>query len=153
MGRQGNGKLISAGHKPGARTVGLLPARPALKKLLSKPVMKEIKPVAAKKSGARKKLKTSKRRATIARPTKAVPSKKIASSVKVPATRAKIPVKPVKTNDPRPVTAVAPIAPPEPVVVVTPDIKPRPMVAGKSAMVQATSKTAPPPPPVAEPTQ
>src|SRR4051812_7337017 len=157
MGRQGNGKLISAGHKAGTRTAGLLPpSNPrgsALKKLLSKPVMKEIKPVAAKKSGSRKKLKTTKRRATTARPTKAVPSKKIASSPKVPATRAKVPVKPVKTNDPPPVTTVAPIAPPEPVVVVTPDIKPRPVVAREDAMAQATSETAPPPIPVSEPTQ
>src|SRR5256885_9613564 len=104
MGRQGNGKLISAGHKSGTRTAGLLPPRPALKKLLSKPVMKEIKPVAAKKSGSRsKRRKLAKRTAKISPPTKAVPSKKIASSVKVPATRAKLPVKPVKTNDPRPV--------------------------------------------------
>src|SRR5881392_1512889 len=103
MGRQRNGKLISAGPKSGTRTVGLLPpSNPrgsALKKLLRKPVMKEIKSVAAKKTGSRKKLKTSKRRATTVRPTKAVPSKKIASSVNVPTTRAKIAVKPVKTND------------------------------------------------------
>src|SRR5881392_1628048 len=137
MGRQRNGKLISAGPKSGTRTVGLLPpSNPrgsALKKLLRKPVMKEIKPVAAKKTGSRKKLKTSKRRATIARASKTVVPKKSASSPKVPATRAKIAVKPVKTNDPRPVTAVAPIAPPEPVVVVTPDIKPRPLVAEDDA--------------------
>src|SRR5207248_1271310 len=144
MGRQGNGKLISAGHKPGTRTAGLLPPRPAMKKLLSKPVMKEIKSVAAKKSGSPTKKKTSKRRATIARPSKTVASKKIASSVKVPATRGKIPVKPVKTNDPRPVTAVAPIAPPEPVIVVTPHIKPRPVVA-QNAKTQATPQPAPPP--------
>src|SRR5256885_1112791 len=148
MGRQGNGKLISAGHRPGTRTAGLLPPRPALKKLLSKPVMKEIKPVAAKKSGSRTKKKTIKRRATIARKSKTVVPKKSASSVKVPSTRAKLPVKPVKTNDPRPVTAVAPIAPPEPVVVVTPDIKPRPVVAQEDAMAQALSETAPPPVPV-----
>src|SRR2546423_293983 len=63
MGRQGNGKLISAGHKSGTRTAGLFSARPALKKLLGETLMKEIKTVEVKNSGAQKKRRRDAERA------------------------------------------------------------------------------------------
>ena len=63
--------------------------------------MKEIKPVAAKKKPAFIKRRSAvKSKITPSKPGKAKPSKKIASSVKVKPTKAKVLVKPVKTNDP-----------------------------------------------------
>src|SRR3954466_3598476 len=111
MGRRDNGRLFAAGSggvrggsrgKSGGNSALFISPKPALQRLLDKPVMKEIKPVAVKKNATRlKKTATSKSTKAHAgksskngqrkgapnkssvvpsRPTKAEPSKKIASS-------------------------------------------------------------------------
>src|SRR5581483_4324311 len=97
MGRHDNGKLVTAGLKRSGsrmsnRPITDIAPRPDLKRILDKPVMKEIKPVAVKKKPARA--------IKVSGPTKAKPSKKIPISPKLPATKRKVLVKPLDTNDP-----------------------------------------------------
>src|SRR4051812_6318339 len=126
MGRRQNGKLVatvSSRSKFSSRPISVISPRPplktgALKRVLESPVMKEIKPVAAKKNASRvKKHKPTKASIKPGKPSRAKPSKKIASGVKVRTTREKIPVGPIKTNDPPQHVIKKPKSPPEPVEV------------------------------------
>src|SRR6185436_7769398 len=79
MGRRGRGKLLSSGIAKSGLSSVLTSTGSAMKKLLAKPVMKEIKSVAAKQKSIlqAKKLKAAKRRpAPAARPMKPLPKKK-----------------------------------------------------------------------------